>query len=309
MTATGSATRSCGWRTWTWTGCGLLLDLRPRPAHPLHPRARHAVRLLRGVERLGHRGVQRLRSRPAVAPSRSCPATRPRPRWPSSNGWPHSATVARSSTCSTSMPATRRGTPAEPPPSRTVCRSASTSRRGLVRLSYQVGNGQSAAFATPLPLQLDGRWPSWLLRALERHPGLTRVWPRPVSAGFRISEPDGHGVGAPPGQYRLCTFGGAQPAVQEAGHGHLREEALAYQYIPHLGADSCMWAADFPHTDSTFPESRRSIEETLGMLPEEDRRKITALNCASSTASTMRPRPFPPCSIIRRTREGACPCS
>ena len=41
-----------------------------------------------------------------------------------------------------------------------------------------------------------------------------------------------------------------------------------------------MWAADFPHTDSTFPESRRSIEETLGMLPEEDRRKITAVNCA-----------------------------
>jgi predicted TIM-barrel fold metal-dependent hydrolase len=58
------------------------------------------------------------------------------------------------------------------------------------------------------------------------------------------------------------------------------EEQLAHQYIPHLGVDSCMWAADFPHTDSTFPESRRSIRETLGMLPDEDRRKITALNCA-----------------------------
>ena len=58
------------------------------------------------------------------------------------------------------------------------------------------------------------------------------------------------------------------------------EEVLAHQYIPHLGADSCMWAADYPHTDSTFPESRRCIEETLGMLPAEDRRKITALNCA-----------------------------
>jgi predicted TIM-barrel fold metal-dependent hydrolase len=55
---------------------------------------------------------------------------------------------------------------------------------------------------------------------------------------------------------------------------------MAYQYIPLLGADSCMWAADFPHTDSTFPESRRSIAETLGTLPEGDRRKITALNCA-----------------------------
>jgi hypothetical protein len=58
------------------------------------------------------------------------------------------------------------------------------------------------------------------------------------------------------------------------------EETLAYQSIPQLGADSCMWAADFPHTDSTFPESRRSISETLGMLLDEDRRRVTALNCA-----------------------------
>jgi predicted TIM-barrel fold metal-dependent hydrolase len=58
------------------------------------------------------------------------------------------------------------------------------------------------------------------------------------------------------------------------------EEELAAQFIPHLGAESCMWASDYPHTDSTFPESRRAIEEALGTLPAEDRRKITALNCA-----------------------------
>jgi hypothetical protein len=41
-----------------------------------------------------------------------------------------------------------------------------------------------------------------------------------------------------------------------------------------------MRAADFPHTDSTFPESQCSIQETLGMRSHEDRPKITALNCA-----------------------------
>jgi predicted TIM-barrel fold metal-dependent hydrolase len=41
-----------------------------------------------------------------------------------------------------------------------------------------------------------------------------------------------------------------------------------------------MWASDYPHTDSTFPQSQRAIEETLGMLAADDRRKITALNCA-----------------------------
>ena len=58
------------------------------------------------------------------------------------------------------------------------------------------------------------------------------------------------------------------------------EEALAAQLIPLLGADSCMWASDYPHTDSTFPESQRAIEETLGSLPADDVRKITATNCA-----------------------------
>jgi predicted TIM-barrel fold metal-dependent hydrolase len=42
-----------------------------------------------------------------------------------------------------------------------------------------------------------------------------------------------------------------------------------------------MWASDYPHTDSTFPESRQAIEETLGTLSVGDRRKITALNCKS----------------------------
>ncbi len=50
--------------------------------------------------------------------------------------------------------------------------------------------------------------------------------------------------------------------------------------IPLLGADSCMWASDYPHTDSTFPNSLPVIEETLGALPEADRTKIIATNCA-----------------------------
>ena len=58
------------------------------------------------------------------------------------------------------------------------------------------------------------------------------------------------------------------------------EEPMAEHFIPLLGADSCMWASDYPHTDSTFPKSREAIEETLGTLSEEDVRKITAGNCA-----------------------------
>ena len=59
-----------------------------------------------------------------------------------------------------------------------------------------------------------------------------------------------------------------------------QEEPLASELIQLLGADSCMWASDYPHTDSTFPNSRHAIDEALGTLSEADRRKITATNCA-----------------------------
>ena len=58
------------------------------------------------------------------------------------------------------------------------------------------------------------------------------------------------------------------------------QEPLAEQFIPYVGADACMWASDYPHTDSTFPNSRKAIEESLGSLSAEDRRKVTATNCA-----------------------------
>jgi uncharacterized protein len=151
------------------------------------------------------------------------------------------------------------------------------------RLSYQVGTWQSAAFATLLPLQLDEALAIMVFSgALERHPGLTLV----------LAEA---GVGWMP--YFLNRMDMEWKALRDTINyaptlspselfrrqviTTFEEETMAYQSIPHLGADSCMWAADFPHTDSTFPESQRSIQETLGMLPDEDRRKITALNCAT----------------------------
>ena len=33
------------------------------------------------------------------------------------------------------------------------------------------------------------------------------------------------------------------------------EEEMGAQFIPLLGTDACMWASDYPHTDSAFPNS------------------------------------------------------
>jgi predicted TIM-barrel fold metal-dependent hydrolase len=150
------------------------------------------------------------------------------------------------------------------------------------RLSYQIGKWQSAAYATVLPLQLDEPLAIMLFGgALERHPGFTLVlaesgvgWlpyflARADMEWEALRDKLDYAPGVPPSElFRRQVF------------ATFEEEPLAAQLLPLVGAESCMWASDYPHTDSTFPESRRAIDETLGTLPADDLRKITATNCA-----------------------------
>jgi uncharacterized protein len=149
-------------------------------------------------------------------------------------------------------------------------------------LSYQMGKWQSAAFATVLPLQLDEPLATMMFcGALERHPGLTLVlaesgvgWlpyflARADLEWHSLRDKIDDFTRTPPSE----LFGRQVMATFE-------EDALVTDLVPLLGADSCMWASDYPHTDSTFPHSRRVIAETLGALPEADRRKLTVTNCA-----------------------------
>ncbi len=149
-------------------------------------------------------------------------------------------------------------------------------------LSYRIGKWQSAAYASVLPLQLDEPLAIMLFGgALERHPGCTLV----------LAE---SGVGWLP--YFLARvdleWEALRDKIDDAPSvppselfrrqviATFEEEPLAAQLIPMLGADSCMWASDYPHTDSTFPHSRRAIDETLRTLPAPDLEKIIATNCA-----------------------------
>ena len=150
------------------------------------------------------------------------------------------------------------------------------------KLSYQLGKWRSAAFATLLPLQLDEPLATMMFcGALERHPGLKLVlaesgvgWlpyflTRMDLEWRNLRDKIDYSTRNPPSElFRRQVF------------ATFEEEALGAELIPLLGADSCMWASDYPHTDSTFPESLRAIEETLGTLPAVDREKITATNCA-----------------------------
>ena len=45
-----------------------------------------------------------------------------------------------------------------------------------------------------------------------------------------------------------------------------------------IGVDNLMWSSDYPHTDTTWPDSKKYIEESLEGVPAEDRYKILAGN-------------------------------
>jgi len=46
------------------------------------------------------------------------------------------------------------------------------------------------------------------------------------------------------------------------------------------GAENCMWSNDFPHENSTWPNSRKVIERDLGHLPAETRAKLLCTTVA-----------------------------
>jgi predicted TIM-barrel fold metal-dependent hydrolase len=47
-----------------------------------------------------------------------------------------------------------------------------------------------------------------------------------------------------------------------------------------IGVDRLMWASDFPHGDSTWPDSRKVLEEELGDIPAVEQRMILHDNAA-----------------------------
>jgi predicted TIM-barrel fold metal-dependent hydrolase len=149
-------------------------------------------------------------------------------------------------------------------------------------LGYRRGTWPSAAFASVLPLQLDE--PLALMTfsgALERHPGLRLVMAE-IGIGWLpwfIQRMD-HEWEALRGQLDYATETPPSELFRRQVMATFEEEPLGAQLIPLVGADACMWASDYPHTDSTFPRSREAIEEALGSLSDEDRRKVTAGNCA-----------------------------
>ncbi len=47
-----------------------------------------------------------------------------------------------------------------------------------------------------------------------------------------------------------------------------------------VGVDNMLWSTDYPHHGNDWPYSRKTIEETMGHLPADEKEKITGANAA-----------------------------
>jgi predicted TIM-barrel fold metal-dependent hydrolase len=160
-------------------------------------------------------------------------------------------------------------------------------------ISFHIGGGVSTipikpdgwahlAFSSVVAMQLCEPLATMIFSgALERHPGMRLVM---AEAGlgwlpYFVHRMDASAAKRPgvAKDYQL------RAAPSEIFRGQVfitfEEEAHGSTYIELMGADNFMWASDFPHADSTFPESRASILASFDALSEADCRKITADNC------------------------------
>src|SRR6516165_4696638 len=59
-----------------------------------------------------------------------------------------------------------------------------------------------------------------------------------------------------------------------------QEDMIGPMTWKYFGTDNYMWASDFPHADSTWPNSRKVIEKDFEGIPDEVRQKMTCDNAA-----------------------------
>lgn len=154
---------------------------------------------------------------------------------------------------------------------------------GTSRVSVAPGSWQLAAFAAVAPMQLDEPLAVMIYSGiLERRPTLRLVL---AESGigwvpYFVHRMDQAGEKHVPNaqDYRLR----ARPSeiFRRQVFATFEEEPLGPQLIPLLGPDNFMWASDYPHPDSTFPNSRAAIAQAFAGLAPDLVRRVTVTNCA-----------------------------
>jgi predicted TIM-barrel fold metal-dependent hydrolase len=59
-----------------------------------------------------------------------------------------------------------------------------------------------------------------------------------------------------------------------------QEDAVGIRLRDVIGVDNMMWGSDYPHSESTFPQSRKILAEILAGVPDDEQAKIVGGNAA-----------------------------
>lgn len=63
-------------------------------------------------------------------------------------------------------------------------------------------------------------------------------------------------------------------------YGTFQQSPTAMRLLEFWGPDNLLWATDYPHPDSIWPNSHKTLQETMGHLPPDVIRKLTHDNAA-----------------------------
>jgi predicted TIM-barrel fold metal-dependent hydrolase len=59
-----------------------------------------------------------------------------------------------------------------------------------------------------------------------------------------------------------------------------QEDAIGIRLRDVIGVDNMMWGSNYPHSESTFPQSRKILAEILEGVPDDEQAKIAGGNTA-----------------------------
>ncbi len=59
-----------------------------------------------------------------------------------------------------------------------------------------------------------------------------------------------------------------------------QEDAVGIRLRDVIGVDNMMWGSDYPHSESTFPQSRKILADILAGVPQDEQAQIVGLNTA-----------------------------
>ena len=117
----------------------------------------------------------------------------------------------------------------------------------------------------------------------ERHPALTLAivefelsWAPNILTSMDYTYRERHGEAI----YRFK--GGMRPS--DFFHRNVvlsfQEDAIGIRLRDVIGVDNMMWGSDYPHSESTFPRSRKILEDILAGVPDDETAKIAGANTA-----------------------------